>query len=280
LVLTAGHCFKPDERGGPCERVKLVFGYAVTKEGEMPSSFPAGDVYSCKEVISQRVQDVSENDPKVGHNLACSGGKCTNSPLVGNGIDYALVRLDRKVTGRYPLAINRSNVAKGATVGVIGYPSGMPVKVQEKGAVVRKVTGNGYFVTNLDTFQGNSGSPVFNMETLKIEGILVRGAADYVYGEGADAVNDPRYPSEHVPGRANMYPQDGGRGEDVTLITEMQELIPATEMEKAIDSALKQKQQGQPKIVPAVYYPGQGGLQIQPAIYTVPDVPEPEPVSI
>ena len=38
-----------------------------------------------------------------------------------------------------------------------------------------------FFSTNLDTFHVNSGSPVFNFETGVVEGILVRGALDYVF---------------------------------------------------------------------------------------------------
>ena len=274
LVLTAGHCFKPDERGGPCERVKFVFGYAAGADGKMPSSFPAGDVYACEKIIIQRVQDVEDDDPAQGHNFGCMNGTCRTAALAGNGPDYALVKLKQKVTGRHPLAISRTMVAKGAKVGVIGYPNGMPVKVQEKGAAVRSVTRDGYFVANINTFRGNSGSPVFNMETLRIEGLLARGGVDFVHGSSAAAVNDPENPYLQAPGRANVYPSDGGRGEDVTFITELQDLIPATPMEKYLDSRQSAGRE-QPKIVPAIYYPGQGGLNVQPAVYTVPDVPEP-----
>jgi len=276
LVLTAGHCFKPHAHGMDCARIKLVFGYAVTQRGETPSSFRAENVYSCKEVIMQVVQDKR-------HNFVCRGGSCTNSPIIGDGVDYALVRLDRPVQGRYPLAISRRKVAQNAKVGVIGYPSGMPVKVQEEGAAVRSLTNKGYFVTNLDTFSGNSGSPVFNMGTMKIEGVLVRGGVDYVHHSSSGAaVNDTGTPYYYAPGEANVYPQDGGRGEDVTYITEAEGLIPQTEMERYIDSALKQRaQQGQVRPVPAIYTPGQnGGYQVQPAVYTVPEPSAPEPIMI
>ena len=36
------------------------------------------------------------------------------------------------------------------------------------------------FTANLDTYGGNSGSPVFNSETHEVEGILVRGDTDFV----------------------------------------------------------------------------------------------------
>ena len=275
LVLTAGHCLKPHMRGLDCSRIKLVFGYAVTQRGETPSAFSAENVYSCKEVVMQVVQDKR-------HNFVCRGGACSNSPIIGEGVDYALVRLDRRVQGRYPLAISRKKVSQNAKVGVIGYPSGMPVKVQEEGAAVRSLTDRGYFVANLDTFSGNSGSPVFNMSPMKIEGVLARGGVDYVHQSSTGArVEDSGSPYAYMPGEANFYPQEGGRGEDVTYITAAETLIPQTEMERALDAALRQQAQpqSQPKAVPAVYTPGQNG-GYQPAVYDVPEPSAPEPMFI
>lgn len=282
LVLTAGHCFQPHPKGGPCGQVRFLFGYALNRAGETPSSFPAEDVYTCSSILVQQVREEKDGQ---GHNFVCRNGSCTNRPLNGNGADFALVRLDRKVSGRHPLAISRTAIRAGASVGAIGYPSGMPVKIQEQGARVRSVSGQGFFVADLDTFGGNSGSPVFNLETFKIEGILIRGGVDYVYTAPSSTatVEDPARPYNYNPGRANYYDQDGGRGEDVTLITEIQALIPRTEMEGALDEAARLRtQQGErrPAVRPAVYTPGDGGLQIQPAVYTVPEASDPEPMMI
>lgn len=278
LVLTAGHCFRPDERGGPCDQVKLVFGYSVNQAGRPVTTFPEENVYSCRSIVAQQVKDD-------GHNLVCRNGRCSQGAPAGKGADFALVRLDRAVEGRTPLAISRAPVRAGDQVGAIGHPSGLPVKIQEEGASVRTVTRAGYFVADLDTFGGNSGSPVFNMRTFRIEGILVRGGVDYVYGvpNSTATVNDPRNPYMYQPGRANVYDQDGGRGEDVTLISEVADLIPATEMERALDAAARQQAQPRnsaPRVVPAIYSPGQGGPQVQPAVYTVPEPSAPEPVMI
>jgi V8-like Glu-specific endopeptidase len=271
-VLTSGHCFRPDPRGGPCERVKLVFGYKVARAGQMPASFPAENVYSCKSIVVQKVQDDTIN-------LTCSNGNCSNGAIAGKGADYAIIKLDRKVSGRYPLAISRGNISSMARLAAIGYPSGMPVKVAVNGGV--RSLGNGYFVADLDTFGGNSGSPVFNIDTLKIEGILVRGGVDYVHGSGAETLEDPRYPNSKEPGRTNVYDQDGGRGEDVTLIKEVQAFIPQTEMEKYLDErARQQSQQRNPaRPVPAIYTPGTGDMRVQPAVY-YPEPTDPQPIEI
>lgn len=270
-VLTAGHCFQPDERGGPCARVKMVFGYAVTARGEKPSSFPAENVYTCRQVLVQKVQDEE-------HNFTCRNGACNNAAPVGLGADYALVKLDRPVAGRYPLAVSREKTGRMTQLAAIGYPSGLPVKVATEGTI-RSISKNGYFVADLDTFGGNSGSPVFNTQTMKIEGILVRGGGDYAYGSGDAAVTDPQNPYLQAPGKTQVYGQNEGRGEDVTMISEVQAMIPQTELETSLD-AMRGQQQAPAKAVPAVYNPGDGGMQVEPAVYTVPDVPTPVSISI
>ena len=267
-VLTSGHCFKPDPRGGPCARVKFVFGYAVAAEGDAPTSFAADNVYSCKEVKYQRVQDETSN-------FACIGSDCREKTLAGLGPDFAIVKLDRKVKGRYPLAVSRRPITAGTKVAAVGYPSGLPVKIAGNGKV-RSVSAKGYFVTDLDTFGGNSGGPVFNAATFKIEGVLSRGGVDYVYGSGTP-VEDPRNPYLQEPGEANVYPQEGGRGEDVTLASEFASLIPVTELEKALDKMPAATKK--PSVIPAIYTPGTGGA-VTPAIYYPPPASEPQVISI
>ena len=68
-----------------------------------------------------------------------------------------------------------------------------------------------FFVCNLDTYGGNSGSPVFNSSTHELEGILVRGETDFIVTE-----NGCR--------KSNVCPQNDPnfvcRGEDCTRSTE------------------------------------------------------------
>ena len=256
-IITAGHCFKPHPAGAFCSRTKIAFGYAVTQEGQNPSALPAGEVYSCKEVLLQKFDE--------------------------NGADYALVRLDRKVKNHYPLAVSRQDVAQGAELAVIGYPSGLPVKIAKNGKVRRVDAEKGVFITDLDTFAGNSGSPVFNMKTMKIEGILARGDTDYLYASGDNSVADPQNPYLFTPGRPNVVGQDEGRGEDATLISQLQRYIAPTELERALD--LIQAQKDRTSIhtapVPAIYFPGSGQGVVQPAIYYPDPTPAPgEPISI
>src|SRR5690606_3208625 len=125
--------------------------------------------------------------------------------------DWALLQLDRKVTDRSPLTYRTSgkpNVQDPLVV--IGHPTGVPTKIAD-GANVRSLKGT-YFVANLDTFGGNSGSAVFNAETGVVEGILVRGTTDYVYDR------------EQKCQVSNVCTNSGCRGEDVTYITNIPEL--------------------------------------------------------
>ncbi|MFI5348480.1 MAG: trypsin-like serine peptidase [Elusimicrobiota bacterium] len=186
IIMTAGHCVPSAEE---CASIKFVFGFAVKQKGVLPASVPAGEVYGCKELIGRE--------------------------QIGTGADWALVRLDRKVAGHDPLKLNLSGkIANKAEVLVIGHPSGLPTKIAG-GAHVRDNSKDGYFVANLDTYGGNSGSAVFNSTTGLVEGILVRGEQDFVQ-KGDCRVS-------------NVCPVDGCRGEDVTKISSVADKIPAAE---------------------------------------------------
>lgn len=191
VLMTAGHCVPSAEE---CAGIKFVFGFAVKKEGEKPTSVPESEVYGCRELIG-RAQE-------------------------SKGADWALVRLDRKVANHAPLKLNLGGkIADDAPVLVIGHPAGLPTKIAG-GARVRDASPNGYFVANLDTYGGNSGSAVFNESTGLVEGILVRGEQDYV------SKGDCRV--------SNVCPTNGCRGEDVTKIGSVAGKIPAAEAQERV----------------------------------------------
>ena len=82
---------------------------------------------------------------------------------------------------------------------------------------VRSSGATGYFVANLDTYGGNSGSPIINAATGMLEGILVRGATDFVIDNVENCF------------RSNVYSNTGGRGEDVTKATVFAPHVPGQE---------------------------------------------------
>lgn len=177
ILMTAGHCVRSE---GACQGTKFVFGFAITEKGKQGDTVPASEVYSCKQLLGRVEQ--------------------------GSGPDWALVRLDRKVSGHKPLRLSSSVPPKGAPLFVIGHPAGLPTKVAG-GASVRDPSLSGYFKANLDTYGGNSGSAVFNAATGLVEGILVRGEQDYEW-KGACRVS-------------KVCASDGCSGEDVTKVGEV-----------------------------------------------------------
>lgn len=184
LLVTAGHCIRSM---GDCRSYKWVFDFAKTEANQSEYNVAKSSVYGCKEIV-ERALDRSTSD------------------------DFALIRLDRAVTDREPLEYRKEGkIADNASILVIGHPTGLPTKISD-GANVRTNTNGYYFVANLDTYGGNSGSAVFNAETGAVEGILVRGETDYTY----DSSRGCRM-SYHCS-------DDGCRGEDVTRITNIRAL--------------------------------------------------------
>jgi hypothetical protein len=95
--------------------------------------------------------------------------------------DWALVQLDRPVTGRVPLPLRRQGrVADDADdLLVIGHPLGLPRKYSG-GAKVLSNSEAAFFETDPDVNAGNSGSPVLSQSNLQVEGILFSGNEDFV----------------------------------------------------------------------------------------------------
>ncbi|UPT74636.1 MAG: serine protease [Elusimicrobiota bacterium] len=182
IIMTAGHCITSDSS---CANTKFVFGFSVKEKGKMPTSVPTSEVYGCKKLLGR--------------------------DQVNDGADWALIKLDRPVTGHAPLKLSKGAIANKTPIVVIGHPAGLPTKIAG-GAEVRDNSKNGYFIANLDTYGGNSGSAVFNARTGLVEGILVRGETDYVY-RGSCRVS-------------NVCTNEGCRGEDVTKIDVVNEKLP------------------------------------------------------
>ena len=182
-LVTAGHCI---ESMSDCSSYTWAFGFSNDKEEKSIHNIDKKDLYTCTQIVSRSL-DRSTMD------------------------DYALVKLDRKVTDRAPLTFRKSGKIKNkGDIVVIGHPSGLPTKIAD-GAIVRENKNKYYFQATLDTFGGNSGSAVFDMKTGMVEGILVRGETDYEStGKGCT-----------LP---KVCKETECRGEDVTRITNIKEL--------------------------------------------------------
>lgn len=174
LLATAGHCIKETD----CANFSFVFGFKMTDAQTQVLEVGNDQVYKCKRIVSRELTRQQ---------------------------DYALVELDRPVVGVRPLRLQQVDAKVADPIIVIGHPAGLPTKVASNAGVRR--LDNGFFVANLDTYGGNSGSAVFNANTLEVVGILVRGEQDFAYDQANKCT------------RSNYCQDDGCRGEDVTHIS-------------------------------------------------------------
>lgn len=164
LLATAGHCLGLHEPASACSELVVVFGFALSGPSAPRLDYPAGDVYRCREVVT--------------HELAQREGR---------RFDWAVIRLDRPVTGRTPVIVWGEDPPRDEELVVIGHPVGLPTKIAAGGWVKRNAGDDPVFVSDLDTYQGNSGSAVFTLSSIQrgdpeVVGILVAGAEDWEAG--------------------------------------------------------------------------------------------------
>ncbi len=155
-ILTADHCIRKLQKHPPtntwyhtnrCPSINVLFDY-TTKN----TNFNKSNIFGCKKIISAGVND----------------------------LDYAIIELDRKPEGRSPVSIRHSGGPSSKTLTMIGSPTGLPLKLSP-GKIIS--ADNEHFFMNLDSFGGNSGSPVFSYENGEplLEGILSRGERDFIF---------------------------------------------------------------------------------------------------
>ncbi|WJS96800.1 serine protease [Flavobacterium johnsoniae] len=144
-MMTASHVLR-----GPLKDYAVIFGYRVLNTfGTAESSISADDVYFLSEII--------KNDPD---------------------LDITIFKTDRPIK-RPILAYEKSSLLKkGNEIYMLGYPMGLPQKLAIN-ANISDESNYQFFYTTLDSFQGNSGSPVFNLKSHKLIGVLVSGMIDY-----------------------------------------------------------------------------------------------------
>lgn len=131
-------------------------------------------------IFGFKIKDINETNIVINNFDIYKGKRIINRKLTDDGPDYALVQLDRKVMN-HNVAIIRTDgkISANTKVHVIGHPCGLPLKLGYD-SIIKDNSNDSYFVTNLDTYGGNSGSPVFNSDTHKVEGILVRGETNFI----------------------------------------------------------------------------------------------------
>jgi V8-like Glu-specific endopeptidase len=158
LVLTAGHCMW---QVPSCRDLTYVFDYAYSQQGTL-GPLTRNDVFGCRGVAVSNVSD----------------------PGAQVRFDFAIIQLDRSATGSAGPGVvakvaAEGPVAHGDPLTVVGFPSGLPAKI-DSGATVddaRTATVDAFTMTS-DTFHGSSGSPVFDSAN-EVVGIFSEGTADF-----------------------------------------------------------------------------------------------------
>nr|WP_295900593.1 serine protease [uncultured Bdellovibrio sp.] len=146
-VLTAGHCMDKADR---CADTKFLFGWNLQKS--LTKTAPDSEVYHCKNIVAM-----------------------TNERA--KGIDYAIVELDRDVQDVTPMKIAPETVfTRGEALLSLSYPLGLPLK-KDLGKVLEDSSDRNYLKLEVDTFEGSSGSPLFNTKG-EVVGILSTGMED------------------------------------------------------------------------------------------------------
>ncbi|MBA3237870.1 MAG: HEAT repeat domain-containing protein [Parachlamydiaceae bacterium] len=166
LALTTAHSLfnpnKKDSRKIDSKLVKatrLVFGFHGVKEKRSDYFFREEQVQTVTVVAYQHFRSRGRKN------------------FYSEWSDWVLLKLDRAVTWD-PLPLNLEKVLDKIELYMLGHPNGLPLKFTYNG-MIKGNTEEDFFECNLDAFKGNSGSPVFNLSTCRVEGMLVEGPTDY-----------------------------------------------------------------------------------------------------
>jgi hypothetical protein len=145
-LITARHCIPNAEL---CADTRVVFDFQVNANGQLIQP-GADNLFWCAGIETESAEN-----------------------------DYVIISLTQP-TGRPGLPLDTA--ASGAVVGplaIIGHPDGLPRKVAIGASILADDPAEPYFVTDLDAFAGNSGSPVVDLSSYQVVGMLMGGAADY-----------------------------------------------------------------------------------------------------
>ena len=159
-IATARHCVSRRDRA----QLRIVTGYGTRDGSEFKTignrrhlRIPAADYYTVDEI-----------------------------KMSPDGEDWALLKLDHVVAGvSKPLAVDKDKVTRehNPILAAIGHPLGLPLVYANDAAfldVGAELENDLLFHASLDTYAGNSGSPIIDVATNNMAGILIRGDDDFV----------------------------------------------------------------------------------------------------
>ncbi|KHD87478.1 MAG: hypothetical protein OM95_14415 [Bdellovibrio sp. ArHS] len=160
LVLTAGHCLERIK----CEDLAFVFNYQKDSQSQKRV------VVDCQEVVAAK-------------------------NALHEGLDYALIRLSQKVATA-SVKFSKKTLLAGQKIYSLGYPLGSLKKYAE-GNVRELWSSPSVIISNLDVFEGNSGSPVFDAQTHELIGLLSSGERDFEADESEPSQDNLKVCDDH-----------------------------------------------------------------------------------
>lgn len=198
LLVTAGHCINNESE---CSKATWIFSDEIDPSDTSPK-IESRDIVKCKNIVSRIKNPISKND-------------------------YALIKLTSPIKHRPYLKFRtEGKIQNEEELVVIGHPTGLPLIISDQNKILDN-SSEFLFKIDSDTFGGNSGSPVINMRTGLVEGILTDGDLDYI-------LNPMRGCKETF-----KCVEKKCKGENVVRITNIPQLVPnMTPIEPMFDPRL------------------------------------------
>ena len=164
VIATSAHFVKKNN----VTDLRIVFGYKMTDVYSPVTKFSNPDIYRGVKILH--------------------GALNTNE----KGADWVLVKLDRPVTGQSPVVLSKDDISIEQAVYVIGFPLGLPMKLA-RGLYVQDNTHETHFSVDLNVYSGSIGSPIFDLHTHEVIGMVGPGAnRDFRWtGNGWMSLNYP-----------------------------------------------------------------------------------------
>ena len=176
LLATAGHCVQlPGGDGSMVSDNAYITSFKAVRNFHLVSDSVNTPTVSSRDIFSIKGIRARVNTPDE---------------------DWAILELQRPVDNPTILSLSETSIVDLDTkVHTYGFPLGLPMKFAFGGMVTRSDTDKPWFFATVDAFSGNSGSPVINDVTGKVEGILVNVLGDWAYkcpGGGNDCSDSER----------------------------------------------------------------------------------------
>ncbi|MBT8495030.1 MAG: serine protease [Deltaproteobacteria bacterium] len=173
IIATAGHCVigKAETASASwfdCGHLAFVFDFSLADPDAELSELDADSVYRCDQILA------AENSSEWASNREH---------------DYALIRLDRPVVEREPVAVRGGpGITADEAIVTIGHPSGLPQKIAY-GITRDKIDGRPYdgFAYEAELLGGGSGGGVFDLASGTLMGMPSHyNGANYRYDPARD----------------------------------------------------------------------------------------------